>query len=702
MANIEQRANVLGDVRAENDHAMLNSSFYDWPDYKFLSNPDDRFVVVGRRGTGKSALTYRLEKDWSNQRNLVLVISPQEEEFYGLRAAARKYGDSLPRIRAAIKNAWRYTILLDIFSHLSRYYKTQEAVTSTQTYALIGPWQKMHGSAITRLTKVLNDISAKYSSDEERIAALASHLPIDRITKELEGILVAANRKAMILIDRLDEGYEGDAVGIGIVDGIVYGSDSLRTNTNSIRSVLFLRDNIFRELQNSDPDFSRNVEGSVHRLHWDSQELFYLICKRIRKAFNLQVESDIKAWNAVTSNELHGREGFRSCLRFTLYRPRDVILLLNNAFGAARKSGRETLIEDDIKYSARFISEGRFRDLCSEYLEIFPGVEDVARALAEFGSRFSVSDAQERIDALRQTENHALAEHLAILGQSSEAIHALYGVGFLGFADRSTGNIIFSHDGNRPGRALEEAEFLLIHPCYWSALGIRSEEVAGMAEELYDEYEITISSQTREMRNKSLGRLISELSTIDAGIEHAAEFENWCKTAIEILTTNKLTNVQLKPNGNASARRDIVATNHSVGGFWHRIREDYKSRQVVFEVKNFEKINVEEYRQCSSYLVNEYGSCGFIICRDRQKELSRGGELEAFQQFYHQGKMILKITDRFLVALLSKLRSPQKHDVVDEQLSKHLDTHIRLYASGQLAPVKGKRGADGHAFDATP
>lgn len=690
MANTEQRANVLGDVRAENDHAMLDSSFYDWPDYKFLSNPDDRFVVIGRRGTGKSALTYRLEKDWLSQRNIVLVVSPQEEEFYGLRAAARKYGDSLPRIRAAIKNAWRYTILLDIFSHLSKYYKTRDSVTSTYTHALLGAWQKIHGSAIARLTKVLNETSAKYSTDEERIAALGAHLPIDEITKDLEDIFVKFNKKAMILMDRLDEGFEGDAVGIGIVDGIVYGCDALRTNTNSIRSVLFLRDNIFRELQNSDPDFSRNVEGSVHRLHWDSQELFYLICKRIRRAFNLQAESDIKAWNSVTSNELHGREGFRNCLRFTLYRPRDVILLLNNAFGAARKSGRHTLIEDDIQHSARFISEGRFRDLCNEYMEIFPGIEDVARALAELGSRCSVNDAKERIDALRQTANRALAEHLAILGQSSEAIHALYGVGFLGFADKATGHIIFSHDGNRPGRALEEAEFLMIHPCYWSALGIRSEEASNMAEELHDEYEITISSQTREMRNQSLGRLISELNSIGEGPEYAAEFEDWCRKAIEILSINKLTNVQLKPNGNASARRDIVATNHAASGFWQRIREDYRSRQVVFEVKNYEKINVDEYRQCASYLANEYGSCGFIICRDRKKELSRGGELEAFQLFYNQQKIILKITDRFLVSLLSKLRSPQKHDVVDEQLNKHLDTHIRLYASGQVAPAKGR------------
>jgi hypothetical protein len=42
----------------------------------------------------------------------------------------------------------------------------------------------------------------------------------------------------------------------------------------------------------------------------------------------------------------------------------------------------------------------------------------------------------------------------------------------------------------------------------------------------------------------------------------------------------------LKANGNASARRDIVATNEAIKGFWKRIRDDYGTRMVVFEVKN--------------------------------------------------------------------------------------------------------------------
>ena len=50
------KANPLGDIRAEADHEMLGHSFIETPDYKTLISATDRAVVVGRRGSGKSAL----------------------------------------------------------------------------------------------------------------------------------------------------------------------------------------------------------------------------------------------------------------------------------------------------------------------------------------------------------------------------------------------------------------------------------------------------------------------------------------------------------------------------------------------------------------------------------------------------------------------------------------------------------------------
>ena len=54
-STIKSRANILGDLRAEFDHRMLQSAFLETADYKTLIDTTDRPIVVGRRGTGKSA-----------------------------------------------------------------------------------------------------------------------------------------------------------------------------------------------------------------------------------------------------------------------------------------------------------------------------------------------------------------------------------------------------------------------------------------------------------------------------------------------------------------------------------------------------------------------------------------------------------------------------------------------------------------------
>ncbi|HED4444508.1 TPA: ATP-binding protein, partial [Pasteurella multocida] len=69
----------FGDTTAENDHVMLQSAFIETPDFRTLIESDDRTIVVGRRGTGKSALFIRLQKHWAlNKKILVLSFSPED------------------------------------------------------------------------------------------------------------------------------------------------------------------------------------------------------------------------------------------------------------------------------------------------------------------------------------------------------------------------------------------------------------------------------------------------------------------------------------------------------------------------------------------------------------------------------------------------------------------------------------------------
>lgn len=319
--------NPFGDVRAERDHKMLDKAFLESQNYRTLFESRDRFIVVGRRGSGKSALTYRLSKDWTARKFTTIVIAPDEEQVIGLRPIAESFGNSVSRIRAGVKLAWRYALLLEIALICQRSYKTADEVRKYETLAThLKMWVTRGTNVFDRIRATLRETLHGINDSHDRIAELPSTLKINRITEEVSLLIQSLNHGIVLLIDRLDEGYEPDTTGVGIVDGIIYGTDEVRhTLGERVQSLVFLRDNIFRAVQMGDLDFSRNLEGQILRLHWGQEELFYMVCKRIRAAYSMERESDVKIWNAITSNELHGREGFKRCLRLTLYRPRDVI-----------------------------------------------------------------------------------------------------------------------------------------------------------------------------------------------------------------------------------------------------------------------------------------------------------------------------------------------------------------------------------------
>ena len=78
--------NLLGDVRAELDERMLGRVFLETPDYRSLVAATSGRIVVGRRGTGKSAMMRRLILDLSKEKQVIVVaIAPDDDHILGLR-----------------------------------------------------------------------------------------------------------------------------------------------------------------------------------------------------------------------------------------------------------------------------------------------------------------------------------------------------------------------------------------------------------------------------------------------------------------------------------------------------------------------------------------------------------------------------------------------------------------------------------------
>ena len=114
----------------------------------------------------------------------------------------------------------------------------------------------------------------------------------------------------------------------------------------------------------------------------------------------------------------------------------------------------------------------------------------------------ALSDAHRLVDAGMDSlePDEAAAQTFTLLDTASEVGAALYSIGFLGVKDTTTGVVAFCHDGRLLDRELKANDRVMVHPCYWMALGIRHDDIqAGQAEEIFDDYEIRVVSKSPEV-----------------------------------------------------------------------------------------------------------------------------------------------------------------------------------------------------------
>lgn len=677
---------------------MLDLVFLETPDYRTLIETSDRLLVVGRRGTGKSTLARELRKYWGNTEGASVVpIAPEEHQVIAVRPLVELFGAKFVRIRAGMRLIWRYALMMEVTRALSARTTFSTCPSFAELKEHIGHWGKRGASVLDRVRHLMREFVKQESSPEERIGDLPHYLQLEKVEAALSAACGKLPGAVIFLVDRLDEGYEPDDIGVGLVDGLVQAAIDLKTRIPIVRPTLFLRDNIFRAVQRFDPDYSRNIEGHVLRLHWDETSLFNFAAARLRIALRIDEESSTHVWNACTNDDLRGRDGFAKCLRLTLYRPRDLLALLNEALVHAYREARPRLALANIEATAQSISQNRLEDLKKEYSAMVPGLERYVGVFHDQNPERQAGEITASLEAvlLQGSSDPLVQQDFLILEDAKAVIRSLYSIGFLGVHDSPSARFLFCHDGRAPDREFEVGDRILVHPCYWMALNCGGAELnREQAEDIYDEYDIEVSSETPSIRNRRLLEVIGRLDSIPEGNEGQTAFEIWCHKAIRICFAKSLRNVDLKPNKLARLRRDIVGTNLGEHGAWKRIREDYQTRQVVFEVKNYRELDSSDYQQVQSYLSGEYGRIAFVVTRDDGIDLYKNRDVDWVRTLYASHKvLIIKLTGRYLVRLLHKLRNPQKHDAVDDAIHTLLDTYTRLYIDGQTspAPADGRR-----------
>lgn len=694
--------NRLGDARAEHD-PLLDSAFVQTHEYRLLLDNPAGYVVVGRRGTGKSALFRALRKTVPlRPRTRVIDIVPHSSEVRPIHSILRQFSnttyDALQDFSTAL---WRYILIMNVATDIAGHRPALMDHLAGEQRALllrhISRWRAEEGDSLQKMFGLATKAIGAATDVGLALGTLNPWMQMRPIGEMIDGMLVAADLTYVVLADALDEGFEPGSIAVAFVNGLVSAGTDLTLKVPRIRLSSFLRDNIFRSIQRNDANFTRNIEGKVLRLHWDEGSLLQLVARRLRAAFgdrqsnreSSPEDGELKVWNQHTSGSISGVGGFRNLLKLTLYRPRDVVTILNASFyrASARESAR--MSDADVEQSADEISRNRLNDLVKEYDHVVPGLEKMISKIGASGVRFIARDARRLVrDFIDASVEPEVMVHAKASGVET-ILEDLHSIGFFGFRRTQDGPFIFSHDGRLADLRFSDDTQLMIHPCYWRSLESTPPEtrVGFDPEDIFDEYSdrvaIDVTSVVRERRLKEIDAHIATLDTIDIGPQADDRFAEWLCRGLGILLSAGVRD--LERNGNV-----LHGGITSVRDFWLKLQTDYGARTIVVVSVNSDTPTVHDVQTVLKRAKSLHLGAAFVCGRTPDAGVRRGPVLDAIRTAHADQQVLVGYFNAVqVVKALGRLRAPGKAAESGEFLRRVVEQTEQAYLPS--APHAGRK-----------
>ncbi len=342
-------------------------------------------IVVGRKGSGKTAAFYYLNTKFSRDiRNQVVIIKPVNFEIDGLieliQGTNMEFGKSY-----IIESVWKFLIYTEIVKSI--YLKVYEK----PIYALKDNEEEIIKFVSQNKEMILPDLSSRLNqlfNNLKRIqgindqtefrAKISETLHQDLFKSMVMMIITFMNNKGVLvlLIDNLDKNWrKGSNIEItskfilgllGVIGRINKDLKGGNRNPVDIRMnlVIFLRADIFRHLmaQSREPD---KIEYT--KLVWtDPEVMFRLLDRRIDY---LRIDDSIdsnKFWMEYITENVNNYPVKNFIMNCIVPRPRDLIFFINAAKSSAVSKGHHYIMENDIANAYEEYSNWVFQSLLVE------------------------------------------------------------------------------------------------------------------------------------------------------------------------------------------------------------------------------------------------------------------------------------------------------------------------------------------------
>lgn len=530
-----RKQDTIGSNDAEDDRRFLKNCFIDTGDYATIIDfEDSKCIILGRTGTGKTALLTMLRENKSDKQT-VITMDPE--------ALAMQHISNSPIIRQIFdlgidmntffKLLWRHEICVEIFSHhfkistesahddLMEQLRNKFRKNNTKHLRALDYlqewkntfWRQDSGHIIEMVNRTETELGgalgamgvglkAKKTLSSEQKKAMqiqAQSIVNETQMKEvahligmLDEVIEDQQKRYYVVIDELDEGWVEDDLRYRLIKSLIETMRDLNRCKNIKPLVVLRQDLLWHVFEvTQDHGFQEEKYTSLYmHVTWTRRELTSMLDKRINYSFKSRYRKKHDVTHEdILPEKIRGTPAIDYILDRTLMRPRDAIDFFNICIRKATESAAIT--EDMVLEAERVYSRERLKSMYYEWLTDYPKLEAWVQILRDKASNFYIGSLN--VDNLRDKAlkyaiensdvvndrffsitNDFAEDKITIEEFRSKLIHILFSVGLIGLQLNGSRETIWSYDLQEKISPydIDDKTIAYIHPCFHSAFNM--------------------------------------------------------------------------------------------------------------------------------------------------------------------------------------------------------------------------------------
>lgn len=377
-------------------------------------------ILVGHKGTGKSALFKVAISEEKEAGNLPILIKPDDIAELG-----KNNENFLLRIRQ-----WKYGLI---------------KIIGEKVFSEFGLYDEKATSKLTQFgLKLISFISETINVAKDNISLTEGQkILTDNFLKK---------KRIIVYIDDLDRGWEGKKEDIIRISALLNAIRDLSNENSGLLFKVSLRSDVYYLVRTSDESTDK-IEGSVVWCKWTNHEILVLLIKRILTYFGDSVDEN----TLMKTPQLHLRFHLERVMEFTfsgrgkwenvyMYkilmslirkRPRDLVKLCSLAAQQAQQTNSPLIKTEHFQAIFEEYSQGRIQDTINEYKSELPNIENLLFGMrptkkqrnASDGYIYTTAELIQKLNNIRQHTNFIFKNGRK--ASANELAQFLYKINFL-------------------------------------------------------------------------------------------------------------------------------------------------------------------------------------------------------------------------------------------------------------------------------